>query len=59
MIDYLSHFTVLAFVDIVVIVLVTASLEALKPWPLKLLVDHVLVNQPLPPMVAWLNGLPP
>ena len=29
-------------------VLVMGALELLKPWPLKLIVDHVLTGHPLP-----------
>jgi ATP-binding cassette subfamily B protein len=38
--------------------LVTVALEAVLPWPLKLIVDHVLVNQPLPGAAARLAELP-
>jgi ATP-binding cassette subfamily B protein len=31
--------------------------ELLAPWPLKLIFDHVLLNQPLPASLAWLSGL--
>jgi ATP-binding cassette subfamily B protein/subfamily B ATP-binding cassette protein MsbA len=34
------------------------ALEVLKPWPLKLIVDHVLTSDPLPDAVTWLNVLP-
>lgn len=36
----------------------TAALNALKPWPMKILVDSVFVQEPLPSSAAWLNGLP-
>jgi ATP-binding cassette subfamily B protein len=32
--------------------------EALRPWPLKLIVDNVLAGQPLPSAMAWLHALP-
>jgi ATP-binding cassette subfamily B protein/subfamily B ATP-binding cassette protein MsbA len=37
---------------------VTVALEALLPWPLKLIVDHVLTGAPLPESVAMLATLP-
>ena len=30
----------------------------LRPWPLKLILDNVLKNEPLPQQLAWLNSLP-
>lgn len=30
----------------------------LAPWPMKLIVDNVLRNQPLPDALVWLEGLP-
>jgi ATP-binding cassette subfamily B protein/subfamily B ATP-binding cassette protein MsbA len=34
------------------------ALELLKPWPLKLLVDAVLVDRPLPARASWIGDLP-
>ncbi len=34
------------------------GLEALLPWPLKLIIDNVLAQQPLPESVQWLGLLP-
>jgi ATP-binding cassette subfamily B protein/subfamily B ATP-binding cassette protein MsbA len=34
-------------------------LDVLKPWPLKILVDHVLQGQPMPPLLADAVGLLP
>jgi len=34
------------------------ALEALLPWPLKLIVDHVLADAPLPEAIAGLTTLP-
>jgi ATP-binding cassette subfamily B protein len=34
------------------------GLEALLPWPLKLIIDHVLANQPLPEAARWIGSLP-
>ena len=33
-------------------------IELVKPWPLKLLVDHVLVSAPLPGWARWMSALP-
>ena len=38
--------------------LVGIALEALMPWPLKLILDHVLTGDPLPAGLAWLRALP-
>ena len=40
------------------LVLLGVALEALVPWPLKLIVDHVLTGAPLPELVAWMELLP-
>lgn len=40
------------------LMLLAASLQALKPWPLKILVDHVFADRTLPPSLAWLGALP-
>jgi ATP-binding cassette subfamily B protein/subfamily B ATP-binding cassette protein MsbA len=40
------------------LLLLGAGLTALVPWPLKLIVDHVLPGEPLPSAVAWLEQLP-
>jgi len=34
------------------------AFELFKPWPLKLLVDAVLVDRPLPARASWLAALP-
>ncbi len=34
------------------------AVETLKPWPMKLLVDHVLTRKPLPGMAAWVADIP-
>ncbi len=41
-----------------VLTLLLVALETVKPWPIKLIVDHALTGTPLPPSVAWLAGLP-
>ena len=41
----------------VVQVLLMGTLELLKPWPLKLIVDHVLTGHPVP--WGWLQALAP
>jgi ATP-binding cassette subfamily B protein/subfamily B ATP-binding cassette protein MsbA len=38
--------------------LIGVGLALVAPWPLKLIVDYVLPNKPLPPVVAWLTWLP-
>jgi ATP-binding cassette subfamily B protein/subfamily B ATP-binding cassette protein MsbA len=40
------------------LVLAGVAIEALLPWPLKLIVDHVLPGVPLPPVADWVAGLP-
>src|SRR6476620_649614 len=39
--------------------LLTAGIEVLRPWPLKILVDNVLGGKPLPPSIAPLAGVLP
>jgi len=42
------------FASALVLTLVISALELAKPWPLKLIIDHVLGGQPLaPPLGAW------
>jgi ATP-binding cassette subfamily B protein/subfamily B ATP-binding cassette protein MsbA len=41
-----------------ILTLVTVGLEALKPWPLKLVVDYVLAGIALPPALASVRTLP-
>jgi ATP-binding cassette subfamily B protein/subfamily B ATP-binding cassette protein MsbA len=43
---------------VLVLMLVSVGLNVLKPWLLKLIVDYVLIGQPLPNPVAWLRTLP-
>jgi ATP-binding cassette subfamily B protein len=43
---------------IVLLMLVSVVLNAVRPWPMKLLVDHVLAGRPLPKNAAWISGLP-
>jgi ATP-binding cassette subfamily B protein/subfamily B ATP-binding cassette protein MsbA len=40
------------------LVLIGATIAALIPWPMKLIVDYVLTGEPLPPGLAWLPELP-
>lgn len=40
------------------LMLLGIAVEALKPWPMKLLIDHVLPRRPLPAGALWLSGLP-
>jgi ATP-binding cassette subfamily B protein/subfamily B ATP-binding cassette protein MsbA len=37
-------------------VLLSASLALLTPWPLKVLIDSVLGNKPVPAVFAWAGG---
>jgi ATP-binding cassette, subfamily B, bacterial len=46
------------FIALLCLLLIGAGLTALMPWPLKLIVDHVLPGEPLPTAVAWLERLP-
>src|SRR5262249_13174132 len=43
---------VAGIVAIAALIAVTVAVDALKPWPLKILVDYVLPGEPLPPLVA-------
>jgi ATP-binding cassette subfamily B protein/subfamily B ATP-binding cassette protein MsbA len=43
---------------LLLLLLAGVGLNVLKPWPLKLIVDYVLTDQPLPGAVAWLKALP-
>lgn len=36
----------------------SVGLDALAPWPMKVLVDHVLVGDQLPDKLGWLRGVP-
>src|SRR5262249_10940400 len=40
-----------AFVLIFFLTVAASALTALQPWPIKLLVDHVLLYSPVPPVV--------
>ena len=42
---------------IIVLVVFSAIVSVLVPWPLKLLVDHVLSDKPFPESFAWLGQL--
>ena len=41
---------------ILVLTVAASGVAALEPWPLKLLIDHALAGQPLPPRLAALLG---
>lgn len=43
---------------IILLMLIEVGLDLLRPWPLKLLVDHTLTDQPLPNAAAWITNLP-
>ena len=36
-----------------------AAMELLKPWPLKLILDHVILDKPLPRSMLFLHGIGP
>ena len=38
--------------------LLAIALGLLAPWPLKLIVDYVLANEPLPEGLSWIRSLP-
>jgi ATP-binding cassette subfamily B protein len=40
------------------LMLVAVAFDALKPWPLKLLVDYALKHKPLPAAASWIEHLP-
>jgi ATP-binding cassette, subfamily B, bacterial len=52
---YLRPYLPLTFVSVGTILLGSLAMM-LAPWPLKILVDHVLENQPLSPRLSWLLG---
>ncbi len=41
-----------------VLMVIGVALDVLKPWPLKLVIDSVLANEPLTPSTSWLYALP-
>ena len=47
-----------ALLGVLALVLAIAAVEALKPWPMKLIVDNVLARQPLPSAVGPITRLP-
>ena len=44
---------------LVTIVFVGAGITALLPWPMKLVIDHVLYDIPLPQSMQWLSLILP
>ena len=40
------------------LMLLGVALNVLKPWPLKLIVDHALTGEALPDVVTWISDLP-
>ncbi|MDQ3814741.1 MAG: ABC transporter ATP-binding protein/permease [Armatimonadota bacterium] len=42
----------LGLLAVLVTMLLKTGLDVLKPWPMKVLVDHVLQHQPMPPVLA-------
>jgi ATP-binding cassette subfamily B protein/subfamily B ATP-binding cassette protein MsbA len=43
---------------VITLLLVGVGMEVLRPWPLKVIVDHVLKGRALPEGWEWLAGLP-
>jgi ATP-binding cassette, subfamily B, bacterial len=43
---------------IVLLMFLSVGLDLLKPWPLALIVDHVLTGRPLPSSMTWIIHLP-
>lgn len=43
---------------IAALMLLSVGLDALGPWPMKVLVDYVLADAPLPGKLGWLQALP-
>ena len=54
---YLRPYWLLAFAS-VALVLVAVGASLLAPWPLKILIDHVLTGQPLPSWLGRVISLP-
>src|SRR5688572_5146561 len=57
----LMHYTRLpkrGLLLLVLLMLLSVVLNVLKPWPMKLLIDHVLARQPLPHNAVWISLLP-
>jgi ATP-binding cassette subfamily B protein/subfamily B ATP-binding cassette protein MsbA len=44
--------------QVLALMLAGVAFEALRPWPLKLVVDYVLTGRPLPASTAWISHLP-
>ena len=40
----------------VILIFIAAGASLLAPWPMQVLVDHVLAKQPLPSWLGWLPG---
>jgi ATP-binding cassette subfamily B protein len=45
-------------VSLLAVISGSVLLDALKPWPMKLILDSVIGRRELPKQVAWLHGLP-
>jgi ATP-binding cassette, subfamily B, bacterial len=43
---------------VLLLMIIGTIFEVLQPWPLLLLVDYVLVGEPLPAAVSWIEQLP-
>src|SRR5205807_4410118 len=47
-----------SLISALMLLLVGVAADVLTPWPMKLIVDHVLLRHPLPQGAAWLPHLP-
>src|SRR6266540_1011271 len=47
-----------ALTGVVMAMVLKIGLDVLKPWPMKLLIDHVLRDEPVEPAFGWLALLP-
>src|SRR6266498_5374151 len=47
-----------ALTGVVMAMVLKIGLDVLKPWPMKLLIDHVLRDEPAQPGFVWLAWLP-
>jgi len=47
-----------AMLGVGLLMLAVAAMDAMKPWPMKLLVDYVFPGRPLPDALAWLTRVP-
>ena len=53
-----AHPPMRSLVGVLTLILLSVALDALKPWPLKWLIDHVLRGQPASGSGRWITLLP-